>query len=155
MGNESFRHALFRSVKSTKTRHLLLFFLTTTMLANHSGYKTSLIAPARLSIITSSLIASACSLDGRLGGCFLGVMEGLTLKWWQMKAGSIPGALQASHANTLIFLFEKFDQLFPLLKRQLGPYLKKFLRVTPNDHLLHIFAFCLLDDYIKRWLWGF
>ena len=31
--------------------------------------------------------------------------------------------------------FEKFDQLFLLLKRQLGPYLKEFLEVTLNDHL--------------------
>ena len=38
------------------------------------------------------------------GGCFLGVMEGLTLRWWQMKAGSIPGASQVSYANTPIFL---------------------------------------------------
>ena len=68
------------------------------------GFGAWQIAPARLSFITSSLIASACSLDGRRGGYFLGAMEGLMLKLWQMKAGSIPGASQVSHANTSIFL---------------------------------------------------
>ena len=32
--------------------------------------------------------------------------------------------------------FEKFDQLFLLLRRLLSPYLKEFLRVTPDVHLL-------------------
>ena len=50
---------------------------------------------------------------------------------------------------------EKLDQLFLFLRRQLGPYLKEFLRVAPDDHLLQIFAFCLIGDYLKRWRQGF
>ena len=30
--------------------------------------------------------------------------------------------------------FEKLDQLFFLLRRQPGPYLKEFLRITSDDH---------------------
>ena len=50
---------------------------------------------------------------------------------------------------------EKLDQLFLLLRRQLGPYLKEFLRVVPDDHPLQIFAFYLLSDCLKRWRRGF
>ena len=42
--------------------------------------KTSLIAPACLSFITSSFTASECSLDEHRGGCFLGVTDGLTFR---------------------------------------------------------------------------
>ena len=80
IGNGSLGQALFKSVKSTYTRHFPLFFFTTTIFANHSGYKTSLIAPACLSLVISSRAASACSLDGRQGGCFLGVISELTFK---------------------------------------------------------------------------
>ena len=45
-GKLSFRHALLTSVKSMQSRHLLFAFLISTTLANHSGYSTSLIAPA-------------------------------------------------------------------------------------------------------------
>ena len=45
----------------------------------------------------------ACSFDRRRGGCFLRAMDGLTFKWWQMKLGSTPRALQASYAKTSAF----------------------------------------------------
>ena len=51
--------------------------------------------------------------------------------------------------------FEEFDELFLLLRGQLGPYLKEFLRVAPDDHLLQIFAFCPASSRIKRWHLGF
>ena len=50
---------------------------------------------------------------------------------------------------------EKLNQLFLLLRRQLGPYLKEFLRVVPDDYPLQIFAFCLFSNCLKRWRWGF
>ena len=50
---------------------------------------------------------------------------------------------------------EKLDQLFLLLRRQLGPYLKEFLRVVPDGHPLQIFAFCLFGNCLKRWRRGF
>ena len=64
---------------------------------------------------------------------------------------SVTGVL-CKHIN---IPFEKLDQPFLLLRRQFGPYLKELLRVTPDDHPLQIFAFCLLDDYLKRWCQGF
>ena len=45
-GKLSFGHARLTSVKSMQSRHLPFVFLTSTTLANHSGYSTSLIAPA-------------------------------------------------------------------------------------------------------------
>ena len=43
-GKLSFGHARLMSVKSMQSRHLPFAFLTSTKLANHSGYSTSLIA---------------------------------------------------------------------------------------------------------------
>ena len=45
-GKLSFGHAQLTSVKSMQSCHLPFAFLTSTTLANHSGYSTSLIAPA-------------------------------------------------------------------------------------------------------------
>ena len=45
-GKLSFGHALLLSVKSIQSRHFPFAFLTSTTLANHSGYSTSLIAPS-------------------------------------------------------------------------------------------------------------
>ena len=56
-GKLSFGHALFMSVKSIHSRHFPFVFLTSTTLANHSGYSTSLIAAAWRSLPTSSLMA--------------------------------------------------------------------------------------------------
>ena len=50
---------------------------------------------------------------------------------------------------------KKLDQLFLLLRRKLGPYLKEFLHVVPDDHPLQILVFYLLSDYLKRWRQGF
>ncbi|MFS7922009.1 hypothetical protein Hanom_Chr03g00243591 [Helianthus anomalus] len=60
-GKGSLGHALFRSVKSTHTLHFPFFFWTTTTLANHFGYFTSLIIPARSSLSTSSWIMTFLS----------------------------------------------------------------------------------------------
>ena len=45
-GKLSFGHALLMSMKSIQSHHLPFAFLTRTTLANHSGYSTSMIAPA-------------------------------------------------------------------------------------------------------------
>ena len=50
---------------------------------------------------------------------------------------------------------EKLDQLFFLLRRQPGPYLKEFLCVASDDHSFQIFAFCLLGCYFKQWRQSF
>ena len=49
-GKLSFGHTQLTSVKSMQSRHLPFNFLTSTTLANHSGYSTSLIAPTDLLI---------------------------------------------------------------------------------------------------------
>ncbi|KAF5765237.1 hypothetical protein HanXRQr2_Chr15g0701431 [Helianthus annuus] len=60
-GKGSLGHALFKSVKSTHTLHFPFFFWTTTTLANHLGYFTSLIIPARSNLSTSSWIMAFLS----------------------------------------------------------------------------------------------
>ena len=76
-GKLSFGHALFMSVKSIQSRHLPFAFLTSTTLANHLGYSTSLIAPAWRSLPTSSLMAF-CLYGAKLLRFFLtGLKDGL------------------------------------------------------------------------------
>ena len=77
-GKLSFGHAWLTSMKSMQSRHLPFAFLTSTMLANHSGYFTSLIAPAWRSLPTSSLIAF-CLSRAKLLFCLTGLKDGLML----------------------------------------------------------------------------
>ena len=55
-GNESFGHALLRSVKSMQTRHLTFFFFTTITFASQSGYWTLPTDTMLISFWISSLI---------------------------------------------------------------------------------------------------
>ena len=77
-GKLSLRHVWLTSVKSMQSRHLSFAFLTSTTLANHSGYSTSLIAPAWRSLPTSSLIAFCLSGAKLLIFCLTGLKDGLT-----------------------------------------------------------------------------
>ena len=76
-GKLSFGHARLLSVKSMQSRHLPLAFLTSTMLANHSGYSTSLIAHTRRSLPTSSFIAFYLSGTKLLLFFLTGLKDGL------------------------------------------------------------------------------
>ena len=76
-GKLFFGHALFMSVKSMQSRHLPLAFLMSTTLASHSGYSTSLIAPAWRSLPTSSLMAFFLYGAKLLLFCLIGLNEGL------------------------------------------------------------------------------
>ena len=78
-GKLSFGHAQLTSVKSMQNRHLPFTFLTSSTLANHSGYSTSLIAPAWRSLPTSSLIALCLSEAKLLLFCLTSLKDGLTL----------------------------------------------------------------------------
>ena len=77
-GKLSLGHARLMSVKSMQSRHLPFAFLTSMTLANHSGYSTSLIAPAWRSLPTSSLIAFYLSGAKLLLFCLTGLKDGLT-----------------------------------------------------------------------------
>ena len=76
-GKLSFGHSLFMSVKSIQSHRLPFAFLTSTTLANHSGYSTSLIAPAWRSLSTSSLMAFYLSGAKLLRFCLTGLKDGL------------------------------------------------------------------------------
>ena len=78
-GKLSFGHAWLTSVKSMKSHHFPFAFLTSMTLANHSGYSTSLIAPAWRSLLTSSLIAFCLSRAKLLLFCLTSLKDGLTL----------------------------------------------------------------------------
>ena len=75
----SFGHVRLMSVKSMQSRHLPFAFLTSTTLDNHSGYSTSLIAPAWRSLPTSSLITFCLSGAKLLFFCLTDLKDGLTL----------------------------------------------------------------------------
>ena len=77
-GKLSFGHARLMLVKSMQSCHLSFSFLTSTTLANHSGYSISLIAPARRSMSTFSLIAFYLSRAKLLLFCLTGLKDGLT-----------------------------------------------------------------------------
>ena len=77
-GKLSFGHALLTSVKSMQSHHLPFAFLTSTTLAIHSGYSTSLIAPAWRSFPTSSLISFCLSGAKLLLFCLTDLKDGLT-----------------------------------------------------------------------------
>ena len=77
-GKLSLGHARLTSVKSIRSCHLPFTFLTSTTLANHSGYSTSLIAPAWRSLPTSLFIAFCLSGAKLLLFCLTGLKDGLT-----------------------------------------------------------------------------
>ena len=76
-GKLSFGHALLMSVKLMQSHHLPFAFLTSTTLASHSGYYTSLIAPAWRSLPTSLLIDFCLSGAKLLLFCLIGLEDGL------------------------------------------------------------------------------
>ena len=107
-GKLSFGHALFMSVKSIQSRHLPLAFLTSTTLANHSGYSTSLIAPAWRSLLTSSFMAFCLSGAKLLRFCLTGLKDGLVFNLWVVFAGSIPLMSACFHAKMSLFCLKNY-----------------------------------------------
>ena len=107
-GKLSLGHARLTLVKSMQSRHLSFAFLTNTMLANHLGYSTSLIAPAWRSFPTSSLIAFFLSGVKLLLFCLTGLKDGLTFSLRVIIAGSIPPMSSCFHAKTSLFCFKKW-----------------------------------------------
>ena len=107
MGGERSWHALLTSVKSMQSLHLPFAFLTSTTLANHSGYSTSLIASAWRSSPTSSLIAFCLSSAKLLLFCLTGLKDGLTFSLCMITVGSIPPMSACFYAKTSLFCLRK------------------------------------------------
>ena len=107
-GKLSFGHALLMSVKSIQRCHLPFAFLTSTTLASHSGYSTSLIAPAWRSLPTSSLIAFCLYGAKLLLFCLTGLKDGLTFSLCVIMVGSIPPIFACFHAKTSLFCLKKW-----------------------------------------------
>jgi hypothetical protein len=111
-GNSSFRHALLRSVKSIHNLHFPLAFFTITVLANHSGYVTSLITPAHINLLTSFPAPSALSSDIFRSFCFLGLMVGSTLRECSIMSLLTPHRSLADQAKTSLLLNKNFVGVF-------------------------------------------
>ena len=117
----SFGQASIRSVKSTHTCHLLLFFRTTTMLAKHSGYCTSWMNLDSSNWSTSSVIILCHSSWNFRNFCLIGCHSYFTFKWWQATEGWIPFTSKCFHTKTSMFclsilmnfFFSFFDSIFP------------------------------------------
>ena len=107
-GKLSFGHALLTSVKSMESRHLPFAFFTSTTFANHSGYSTTLIAPAWRSLPTSSLISFWLSGAKLLLFCLTGLKDGLTFSLCVITAGSVPPMSACFHAKTSLFCLKKW-----------------------------------------------
>ena len=89
--------------ESIQSRHLPFAFLTSTTLANHSGYSTSLIAPAWRSFPTSSLMAF-CLFGAKLLRFFLtGLKDGLVFSLCVITTGSIPPMSACFHVKKSLF----------------------------------------------------
>jgi hypothetical protein len=111
-GNSSFRHALLRSVESIHILHFLLALFTITMLANHSGYVTSLITPALRSLLTSFLAPSALSADIFQSFCFFGLMAGSTLSECSITSPLTPQISLVDQEKTSLLLNKNFSRVF-------------------------------------------
>ena len=107
-GKLSFGHVMLKSMKSMQSRYLPFAFLTSTTLANHSGYSTSLIAPARRSFPTSSLIAFCLFGAKLLLFCLTGLKDGPTFSLCVITVGSIPPMSACFHAKTSLFCLKKW-----------------------------------------------
>jgi hypothetical protein len=114
-GNSSFGHALLRSVKSIHILYFPLAFFTITILANHSGYVTSLITPALRSLLTLFLAPSTSSSDIFQNLCFLGLIVGSTLRECSIMSLLTPHISLANQAKTSLMLNKNFVSLFLLL----------------------------------------
>jgi hypothetical protein len=111
-GSSSFGHALLRSVKSMHILHLPLAFFTMTVLANHSGYFTSLMTPALRSLFTSFRAPSALSSNIFRSLCFLGLKDGSTLSECSMTSLLTPQRSLADQAKTSLLLNKNLIKVF-------------------------------------------
>jgi hypothetical protein len=111
-GNSSFGQALLRSVKSIHILHLPLAFFTITVLANHSGYFTSLMTPALRSLFTSFRAPSALSSDIFRSLCCLGLKDGSTLSECSMTSLLTPQRSLADQAKTYLLLNRNLSKFF-------------------------------------------
>src|SRR5688572_25588151 len=114
LGNEnsSFGQALLRYVKSMHILHLPLAFFTITVLANHSGYFTSLITPTLRSIFTLFRAPSALSSDIFRSLCFLGLKDGSTLSECSMTSLLTPQRSLADQAKISLLLNKNLSKVF-------------------------------------------
>src|SRR5688572_6628205 len=111
-GNSSFGHALLRSVKLIHILHFPLAFFIITVLANLSGYVTSLITPALSSLFTSFRAPSTLSSDIFRSLCFLGLKVRSTLSECSMTSLLTPQRLLADHVKTSFLLNRNLVRVF-------------------------------------------
>jgi hypothetical protein len=111
-GNSSFGHALLRSVKSIHILHFPLAVFTMIVLANHSGYVTSLITPALRSLFTSFHAPSALSSDIFRSLYFLGLKDESTLSECSIMSLLTPQRSLVVQAKTSLLLNKNLSKVF-------------------------------------------
>jgi hypothetical protein len=103
-GNGSFLQVLFRSMKSMHILIFLFFFGTSTTLASHSEYLTSLMAFASNGLCTSAFAANILSSDIFLYRCFFGFIFGLISRECCMISLLAPFRSEDDQTKTSLFL---------------------------------------------------
>ena len=84
-------------------RHSLFFFNTSTGLANHLGWKTSMIKPAAKSRATSFPTIFLLSSFNLRKPCLTGFAPGLTCNLCSASSAGTPGMSLGVHAKTSLF----------------------------------------------------
>ena len=113
-GKLFFGKTSLRSVKLTHTRHLPLFFRTTTTLANHFGYYTSWMNPTSSNRFTSSTMILCRSSWNFRNFCLTGCHSLFTFKWWQATKEWIPFTSECFHAKTSAFCLSSWVNFLSL-----------------------------------------
>jgi hypothetical protein len=103
-GKSSLGQHLLRSEKSMHIHHFLFFLCTITTLANHCGYRTSLMKPASNSHCTLAFTTSTFFSDILQSFCFLGFTFGLTYSLCSITSRLAPIRSEVDQAKTSLFL---------------------------------------------------
>ena len=102
-GKLSLGHASLRSMQSTLTRHLPPFLGTTTTLASHSRYFTSLINPTFKRLSTSAWMIWWWFGWKSRTFCRMGLADGRMFNLWEAFTGFISVMSEWFQANTSMF----------------------------------------------------
>ena len=87
------------SIINTYPPFIIIFFLTSTGLANHSGWKTSLMKPATSSLASSFLVASLLSGANMHSLYFFGIALGSTFRQCSISSLGTLGISVGCHAK--------------------------------------------------------
>jgi hypothetical protein len=109
------------SLRTSSISHLFSF--TSTWLANHSGWNTSLMNPVAISLWTSSPMALRFSSSKRRRDCFTGRAPARMSSECSATSLGMPGMSEGLHAKTLAFAWRKLTSTASYLGSSSEPIL--------------------------------